>query len=60
MGDVKIGDSVLSLDAAGKPVYSAVYYIPHESYRAGETEYISVRHEGMEHEQVSVNVPSRP
>ncbi|KAG7384239.1 hypothetical protein PHYPSEUDO_002842 [Phytophthora pseudosyringae] len=51
LGDVKIGDSVLSLDEAGKSVYSTVYYIPHESFRTGETEYISVRHEGMEHEE---------
>ncbi|KAL3673835.1 hypothetical protein V7S43_001523 [Phytophthora oleae] len=51
LGDVKIGDSVLSLDEAGKLVYSTVYYIPHESLRNDETEFISVSHESMEYEQ---------
>ncbi|KAG3108737.1 hypothetical protein PI124_g3949 [Phytophthora idaei] len=56
LDDVKIGDSVLSIDEDGKPVYSTVYYIPHESYRTGETEFVSVRHEGMDDEQDFVEV----
>jgi hypothetical protein len=54
LGDVRIGDSVLSLDEAGKAVFSTVYYIPHESIRDRETEFISVRHEGMERERDNV------
>ncbi|CEG48548.1 Kelch-type beta propeller [Plasmopara halstedii] len=52
MEDVKVGDSVLAMDEIGNVVYSRVYYIPHESYRTLETEYISVSHEGMEQQQV--------
>ncbi|KAI9995960.1 hypothetical protein PInf_013138 [Phytophthora infestans] len=56
LGDVKIGDSVLSIDEDGTPVYSTVYYIPHGSDRRGETEFISVKHEGMDDEQDFVEV----
>ncbi|KAL4152386.1 hypothetical protein PRNP1_009317 [Phytophthora ramorum] len=51
LGDVQIGESVLSLDGSGKPVFSTVYYIPHESFRDSETEFIRVEHEGMKREQ---------
>ncbi|KUF97778.1 Ubiquitin-conjugating enzyme E2 2 [Phytophthora nicotianae] len=56
LGDVKIGDSVLAIDEHGKLVYSTVYYIPHESDLLGETEFISVSLEGMDDEQVFVEV----
>ncbi|KAJ8546716.1 hypothetical protein ON010_g11519 [Phytophthora cinnamomi] len=51
LGDVKIGDSVLALNPAGEPVFSTVYYIPHESFVDGATDFISVEHEGLTHEQ---------
>ncbi|GMF21381.1 unnamed protein product [Phytophthora lilii] len=61
LGDVRVGDSVLSLDVDGKPVFSTVYYIPHESLRNRMTEFVSVEHEGMEHTQVStLRMPIRP
>ncbi|GMF19161.1 unnamed protein product [Phytophthora fragariaefolia] len=56
LGDVKIGDSVLALDAAGELVYSTVYYIPHESLVGSATEFISVEYEGLAHKQGNVRV----
>ncbi|KAG7399882.1 hypothetical protein PHYBOEH_007743 [Phytophthora boehmeriae] len=49
LGDVVIGDSVLSLDATGKLVFSPVYYIPHDSLREGVTEFIRVEHDESDH-----------
>lgn len=57
LGDVEIGDAVLSMDKDGKPVYSTVYYIPHESHRTQEIEYIRVSLESMDHHEVRSYVP---
>ncbi|RLN97666.1 hypothetical protein BBJ28_00011610 [Nothophytophthora sp. Chile5] len=46
MADVNVGDAVLALDATGKPTFSPVYYIPHDSIRDVATAFIKVEHEG--------------
>ncbi|RLN51444.1 hypothetical protein BBJ28_00011649 [Nothophytophthora sp. Chile5] len=48
MADVDIGDAVLALDAAGKPTFAPVYYIPHDSIRDVATAFIRVEHEGSQ------------
>lgn len=43
--DIAVGDRVLALDAAGAPVLSTVYYIPHDSDPTAAVRFLRVVHE---------------
>lgn len=46
--DIAVGDRVLALDAAGAPVLSTVYYIPHDSDPSAAVRFLRVTHEPVD------------
>lgn len=47
--EIAVGDRVLALDAAGVPVLSTVYYIPHDSDPTAAVRFLRVAHEPVDH-----------